>query len=58
MDQMYSKYVRCEKMHSRFWTAKLEERNYLEELGLDGRILQRWVPKNRVWLYVLNSCST
>jgi len=46
MDQTYSMYVRCEKMHSRFWTAKLEERDYLEELGIDGRILQRWVPKN------------
>jgi hypothetical protein len=32
-------------MHSRFWTAKLEERGYLEVFGIDGKILQRWVPK-------------
>jgi len=45
MGQIYSMHVRCDKMHSRFWTAKLKERDHLEELGIDGRILQRWVQK-------------
>jgi len=32
---MYSMYVRREKMYSRFLTAKLEEKDYLEELGIN-----------------------
>jgi len=29
----------------RVWWAKLKERNYLEDLGIDGRIILKWVVK-------------
>ena len=30
-------------MYTRFWWENLKERDYFEDLGLDGRIILRWI---------------
>ena len=30
-------------MHTGFWLGNLRERDHLEEPGLDGRIILRWI---------------
>jgi len=30
-------------MNTRFWWGDLRERNYLENLGIDGRIKAKWI---------------
>ena len=32
-----------EYMHTEFWREDLRERNHLEYLGFDGRIILRWI---------------
>ena len=32
-------------MHTRFWFGNLIERDHLEDLGLDGKIILKWVFK-------------
>jgi hypothetical protein len=33
-------------VHTGLWWENLTERNHLEELGLDGRVLLKWIFKN------------
>jgi len=32
-------------VHREFWWGNLKERDYLEDLGLDGRVILRWIFK-------------
>jgi len=32
-----------EEMHAGFWWGNLRERDHLEDPGIDGRIMLRWV---------------
>jgi len=32
-------------MHTGFWWGDLRERDHLEEIGLDGRIILKWIFK-------------
>jgi len=34
------------KTHSGFWVGKPEGKNYLEDLGVEGRIILKWIFKN------------
>jgi len=38
--------MRTEKAHSGFWVGKPEGKNYLENLGVEGRIIFKWIFKN------------
>jgi len=33
-------------VHTCLWWRNLTERNHLEDLGLDGRVLLKWIFKN------------
>jgi len=33
------------EVHVRFWWGNLRERDYLEALGVDGRIILRWISR-------------
>jgi hypothetical protein len=33
------------EVHMRFWSGDLKERDYLEDLGRDERILLKWIFK-------------
>jgi len=33
-------------MHTRLWWENLTERNHLEDLGLDGMVILKWIFKN------------
>jgi hypothetical protein len=35
------------KMHMGFWKGNLKERDYLEVLGVDGRIILKWILKKQ-----------
>jgi len=37
------------KVHTGFWWGYLREKDYLEDLGLDGRIILKWVFKKWDW---------
>jgi len=40
------------EVHTGFWCGNLRERDYLEDPGVDGRILLRWIfRKWDVWLW-------
>ena len=32
-----------EELHTEFWCGNLRERGHLEDPGIDGRILLRWI---------------
>jgi len=32
-------------VHTGFWWGELRERNHLEDTGIDGRIILRWIFK-------------
>jgi hypothetical protein len=34
------------EMHTEFWCGRLKERDHLEELEVDGRIILKWILKN------------
>jgi len=36
-------------MYIGFWWGNLEERDHLEDSGLDGRIILRWIFKEEGW---------
>jgi hypothetical protein len=31
------------EVHTGFWWGNLRERDYLEDLGVDGRVISRWI---------------
>ena len=35
-------------MRTRFWWGNLKERDHLEGLGVDGRILLKWILKKTI----------
>ena len=35
------------EVHSGFWWGNLSERDHLENLGLDGRLILKWIFKKR-----------
>jgi hypothetical protein len=47
-------------MHTKFWSEYLKERDHLEDIGVDGRIILKWVLEKRcvmmwtgfIWLSV------
>jgi hypothetical protein len=44
------------EMHIRFWCGNLMVRDHLEVLGVDGRMMLKWILKDsvgRVWGVVL-----
>jgi hypothetical protein len=36
-------------MYTGFWWRNLEERDHLEDSGVDGRIILRWIFKEAGW---------
>jgi hypothetical protein len=38
----------------RFWWGNPKERDHLEDLGVDGRIILKWILKNYLWVCVLD----
>ena len=34
-------------MHARFWLENMKDRNKLEVIGVEGRIILKWVLRNR-----------
>jgi len=44
------------RVHTGFWWGDLRERDYLEDLGVDGRIILRWIL--RKWDVVAWTGST
>ena len=41
-----------------FWWGNLRERDYLGEPGVDGRIILRWIFRNRMWGYGLDGTGS
>ena len=33
------------EMHTRFWWGDLSERDHLEDVGVDGRLMLNWIVK-------------
>jgi hypothetical protein len=45
-------------MPTTFWLENLEERHYLENLGLDGKIILEWILGRKVEEYGLDSSGS
>jgi hypothetical protein len=33
------------EMHTQFWSGDIEVQHHLEDLGIDGRIILKWIVK-------------
>jgi len=42
------------EVYTGFWWRNLRERDHLEDLGVDGRIILRWILGSGVWEHRLN----
>jgi hypothetical protein len=42
-------------MHTKFWLENLNIRDYSEDLGLDGRIMLKWMHLRDQWRALLNT---
>ena len=42
------------EVHTRFWWGNLRERDHLEDPGVDGRIILRWLFQKWVWWHGLD----
>jgi hypothetical protein len=40
---------RAVEMHAGFWWENLRERDHSENLGVDGRIILKWIVRKYVW---------
>jgi len=38
-----------EELHRRFWYGILRERDHLDELGIDVRMILKWIFKKEAW---------
>jgi hypothetical protein len=36
-------------VHAGFWWGSLREKNHLEDLGVDVRIIMKWIFKKKDW---------
>jgi len=45
MGKMCSTKTQRLMIHAKFWSRILKERNHMEDLGIDGRILLKWSLK-------------
>jgi len=36
-------------MYTRFWWGKVEQRDYLEDIGMEENILLKWIFKKQDW---------
>jgi len=36
----------AEKVHTRFWLGDLRERDHLGDVGVNGKIILKWIFKN------------
>jgi len=43
MGGAYSKYGWRAEVYTGFWWGKLRERDHFEDLGVDGRVILRWI---------------
>ena len=43
-----------EEMYTEFWWGNLRERDHLKDLGVDGRILLKYILKSEMWGHVLD----
>jgi hypothetical protein len=37
------------KVHTGLWWGNVRERNHLEDLDVDGRIILKWIVDGRAW---------
>jgi len=38
-----------EEAHTGFWWGNVRERRHIEDPGVDGRIILRWLFRNKEW---------
>jgi hypothetical protein len=46
---VYMERIERRKINTRFWQGILKDRDHLEDLGLDGRIILKCSSGNRMW---------
>jgi len=45
-----------EKVNTEFWWGNLTERNHLEELEIDEKVILKYIFKNLFWNHRLDLC--
>jgi hypothetical protein len=46
------------EMHTRLWSGNLMEMDHLEDLGIDGTIILKWILKKWDGRYGLDCCGS